>query len=76
MENVIISYFEVESEAYQALSELKKRSEIADQFLLSQAALLKKVERPDFVSGRIRHRKTDTGRYMERQLDWGACRAF
>lgn len=42
MENVIISYFEVESEAYQALSELKKRSEIADQFLLSQAALLKK----------------------------------
>lgn len=42
MENVIISYFEVESEAYQALSELKKASGSSEQFMLSQAALLKK----------------------------------
>ena len=42
MENVIISYFKVESEAFQAFSELKKGSAFADQFTLSQVALFKK----------------------------------
>ncbi|MGK7379170.1 DUF1269 domain-containing protein [Planococcus sp. 1R117A] len=42
MENVIISYFKVESEAYQALSDLKKASTFNENFKLSQAALLKK----------------------------------
>lgn len=42
MENVIISYFKVESEAFQAFSDLKKASDFVDQFTLSQAALLKK----------------------------------
>ncbi|MBT2582865.1 DUF1269 domain-containing protein [Planococcus sp. ISL-109] len=42
MENVIISYFKVESEAFQAFSDLKKGSAFVDQFALSQVALLKK----------------------------------
>lgn len=42
MENVIISYFKVESEAYQAFSDLKKDSTFINQFTLSQVALFKK----------------------------------
>ncbi|MGK7376298.1 DUF1269 domain-containing protein [Planococcus sp. 1R117A] len=42
MENVIISYFKVESEAYQALSELKKSSTFNEGFTLSQVAVIKK----------------------------------
>jgi len=42
MENVIISYFKVESEAYQALSDLKKASLLKDELTLSQVALVKK----------------------------------
>ncbi|WKA55550.1 DUF1269 domain-containing protein [Planococcus shixiaomingii] len=41
MENVIISYFKVESEAFQALSELKNSSTFDERFTLSQVALLK-----------------------------------
>ena len=41
MENVVITYFKVESEAYQALSELKNTSMFDDRFMLSQVALLK-----------------------------------
>lgn len=42
MENVIISYFKVESEAYQALSDLKKASVFRDELTISQGAILKK----------------------------------
>ncbi|WP_076759994.1 hypothetical protein [Edaphobacillus lindanitolerans] len=42
MENVVISYFRVESEAFQALSELKKLSEYEDEAVLSQVGVLKK----------------------------------
>lgn len=42
MENVIISYFKVESEAYQALSDLKKASVFRDELTISQVAILKK----------------------------------
>lgn len=42
MENVIISYFKVESEAYQALSDLKKASIYRNDLTISQVALLKK----------------------------------
>lgn len=42
MENVIISYFKVESEAYQALSDLKKASVFRDELTISQVAVLKK----------------------------------
>ena len=41
MENVIISYFNVESEAYQALSDLKRASAFKEGMTLSQVALLK-----------------------------------
>lgn len=43
MENVIISYFKVESEAYQALSDLKKASVFREELTISQVALLKKT---------------------------------
>lgn len=42
MEHVIISYFKVESEAYQVLSDLKKASVFRDELTISQVALLKK----------------------------------
>ncbi|WP_040224970.1 hypothetical protein [Bhargavaea cecembensis] len=42
MENVVISYFKVESEAFQALSELKKLSTFEDEAILSQVGILKK----------------------------------
>ncbi|WP_052343799.1 DUF1269 domain-containing protein [Bacillus massiliigorillae] len=44
MENVVISYFNIESEAFQALSELKKLSTFDDKILLSQVALIKKID--------------------------------
>lgn len=42
VENVVISYFNVESEAYQALSELKTKCTNVDGITLSQVALIKK----------------------------------
>lgn len=42
MENVIVTYFNVESEAYQALSEIKNITTYEDRILFSQVALLKK----------------------------------
>lgn len=42
MENVVISYFNVESEAYQALSELKTKCTYVEGITLSQVALIKK----------------------------------
>ncbi len=44
MENVVVSFFKVESEAYQALSELKRSHVLEKDFVLSQAVLLKKVD--------------------------------
>ncbi len=44
MENVILSYFNIESEAYQAMSELKKLSTFDKKIVLSQVALMKKVD--------------------------------
>ena len=43
MENVIISYFKVESEAYQALSDLKKARVFREELTISQVALFKKT---------------------------------
>lgn len=44
MENVVLSFFKVESEAYQALSELKRTHTSQKDFVLSQVVLLKKVD--------------------------------
>ena len=41
MENVVLTYFNVESEGYQALSELKKVAAFEDRFVLSQVSLVK-----------------------------------
>lgn len=46
MENVIVTYFHVESEAYQALSKIKELTTFEDRVLFSQIALLKKMEVP------------------------------
>ena len=43
MENVVLSFFKVESEAYQALSELKRSNISRKDFILSQVVLFKKV---------------------------------
>lgn len=42
MENVLISYFKVESEAYQALSQMKKLAGNEDLLVLSQVGVFKK----------------------------------
>ena len=42
MENVVVSYFDIESEAYQALSELKRLSTFDEKITFSQVALIKK----------------------------------
>ncbi|MFS0782862.1 DUF1269 domain-containing protein [Bacillus sp. 1P06AnD] len=42
MENVVLTYFKIESEAFQALSELQKLSTFDEKIILSQVALLKK----------------------------------
>ena len=44
MENVVLSFFKIESEAYQALSELKNSSHSAKEFILSQVVLLEKID--------------------------------
>lgn len=43
-ENIVLSYFNIESEAFQALSELKKINLFDEKILLSQVALIKKVD--------------------------------
>lgn len=42
MENVIVTFFDVESEAFQALAELKQKQFQRNDFVLSQVAILKK----------------------------------
>ncbi|WP_019243449.1 MULTISPECIES: DUF1269 domain-containing protein [Bacillus] len=44
MENIVVSYFNIESEAYQALSDLKKLSTFDEKITFSQVAILKKVD--------------------------------
>ncbi|MGM9927424.1 MAG: hypothetical protein ACI35P_05675 [Bacillus sp. (in: firmicutes)] len=44
MENVVVSYFNIESEAFQALSELKRLSTFDEKITFSQVALLKKID--------------------------------
>ena len=44
MVNIALSFFEVESEAYQALSELKQNYPSSKGFILSQVVLLEKVD--------------------------------
>lgn len=58
MENVLISYFEVESEAFQALSDMKQLAALPkDELLLSQVSIFKKE------NGRIQLKDAfDTGR--------------
>ncbi|MGN1401037.1 MAG: DUF1269 domain-containing protein [Bacillus sp. (in: firmicutes)] len=49
MENVVLTYFDVESEGYQAISELKKVATFEDRFTLSQVALIKKEDGQIYV---------------------------
>ena len=44
MENIVLSFFRVESEAYQALSELKRNHVSEKDFILSQVVLFEKVD--------------------------------
>ncbi|MGN1387893.1 MAG: DUF1269 domain-containing protein [Bacillus sp. (in: firmicutes)] len=44
MENVVVSYFDVESEAFQALSELKRLSTFDEKITFSQVALIKRID--------------------------------
>ncbi|MGM9925611.1 MAG: DUF1269 domain-containing protein [Bacillus sp. (in: firmicutes)] len=57
MENVILSYFKIESEAFQALSELKKLSTYDDKIILSQVAVIKKIDGQIYLKDSF-----DTGR--------------
>ena len=58
MENVIISYFDVESEAFQALADLKKLPKVNGAITLSEVSLMKKengqvVHKDGFDTGSI-----------------------
>ena len=44
MENVVLSFFKVESEAYQALYELQQNKYSTKDFILSQVVLLEKID--------------------------------
>lgn len=67
MENVLVSYFKVESEAFQALSELKEFAYLEeDEVILSQAAILKKVSgtiimKDSFDTGKVTANETLVG---------------